>query len=111
MKKYLLSLILVLCIVTLVGCGKKNALVGKWEGKTNDGMLTTFEFKKDGKVDYNNKYNFSSTGTYKIDGKKVTIKLDSWDKEKVYEFSVKNKKLSLKATDKISPSYDDMIKK
>lgn len=111
MKKYLFSLMLILCVVTLVGCGNKNKLVGTWEGKTEDGMKTTFEFKKDGKVNYDNEYGFKSSGTYTTKDNKVTIKLESWDKEKVYEYKVENKKLSLKATDKLSPSYDSMTKK
>lgn len=110
-KKYLVSLITVISIFLVVGCGKSNKLVGTWTGKTNDGLETTFEFKKDGSVNYDNEYGFNSTGTYEIKDDKVTISLESWDKEKVYEYSVNNGKLTLTATDKYSPSYKDMSKK
>ena len=111
MKKIFYSLILVVGVFALVGCGKTNKLVGTWEGKTNDGMNTTFTFKKDGKVDYSNEYGINSNGTYEIKDSEVTIKLESWDKEKVYKFEVKDKKLSLTATDSLSPSYAEMVKK
>lgn len=111
MKKILYSLILVVGVFALVGCGKTNKLIGTWEGKTNDGMSTTFTFKKGDKVEYSNEYGFNSTGTYTIKGSEVTIKLESWDKEKVYKFEVKDKKLSLTASDNLSPSYAEMVKK
>ena len=72
---------------------------------------TTFVFEKGDKVSYENQYGIKSEGTYKVDGKKVTIKLKSWDQEKVYEFEVKDDKLDLTATDKYSPSYKGMEKK
>ena len=108
MKKLLVVLVAVLI---LVGCGKKSPLLGTWNGDTQDGLNTTFIFEKDGNVEYKNEYGFDSEGTYKINKDEVTIKLDSWDKEKVYKFEVKNNKLTLTATDKYSPSYDSMTKK
>ena len=110
MKKVLYSLILLVGVFTLVGCGKSNKLVGTWEGKTNDGMNTTFTFKKDGKVDYSNEYGFNSNGTYTVKDSEVTIKLESWDQTKTYEFKVDGDKLSLIATDAYSPSYSEMVK-
>ena len=111
MKKYFVSIIAVVSLFLVVGCGKTNKLIGTWNGKTNDGLKTTFEFKKDGTVNYDNEYGFISTGTYQIKDNKVTISLESWDKEKVYEFIIKENKLNLTATDKYSPSYDGMTKK
>lgn len=111
MKKFLMSVVAVFALVLVVGCGKGNALVGTWEGATNDSLKTTFTFEKGDKVSYENEFGIKSEGTYKIDGNKVTINLKSWDKEKVYKFEVKDKKLSLTATDQYSPSYKDMIKK
>lgn len=111
MKKVLVCLVAVLSLVIVTGCGKSNKLVGTWEGKTNDGLKTTFEFKKGGDVKYSNEYGFDSEGTYEIDGNMVTINLKTWSQAKKYKFEVKNKKLSLTATDQFSPSYKDMAKK
>ena len=112
MKKVLICLVAVLSLVLVTGCGAKSSpLVGKWDGETNDGMKTTFEFKKGDKVSYSNEYGIKADGTYKIKDDVVTIKLDTWDKEKEYKFEIKDKKLSLTAQDKYSPSYKDMEKK
>ena len=111
MKKIFLSIVLATCLCILTACGKTSDLVGKWEGKTNDGLTTIFEFKKDGKVIYSNEFGFESNGTYKIDNDKVTISLELWSEDKVYEFVIEDKKLSLIATDIYSPSYTDMVKK
>ena len=110
MKKFFVSALCMIALVLVVGCGKSNVLIGTWKGSSNDGLKTTFVFDKDKKVSYENQFGFKSNGTYKIDGNKVTINLKDWNKEKVYEFVVKNKKLSLTATDNYSPSYTDMIK-
>lgn len=46
-------------------------------------------------------------GTYTItDGSKVTIKIDLWDDEKVYEYAVSGGTLKLTATDGLSPDYE-----
>ena len=115
-KKYLLLITLFVSLFLFVGCGKeKSELVGTWKGLT-DGesreyqMETTYTFDDDGTVKYSNEYGFDSTGTYKIDGNKVTIKLTTWDKEKVYEFSIKDDKLTLTIDDQISPTYTDMVR-
>ena len=71
MKKYLLSIVTFFALVLVVGCGSKsNALVGKWNGKTNDGLETTFTFEKNGKVAYENQFGIKSEGTYEIKNKK-----------------------------------------
>ena len=111
MKRFLICMITIMTIFLVTACGSKNALVGTWEGKTNDGLETTFVFKKDGKVEYKNEFGFNSEGTYKTKGDIVTISLESWDKDKEYKFEVKDKKLSLTAQDEYSPSYKDMEKK
>ncbi len=110
MKK-LTVLLVSISLLLLVGCGKKSPLVGTWKGDSNDGLNTTFVFKKNGDVEYKNEFGIESKGTYKINKDEVTIKIESWDKAKVYKFKVKDSKLSLSATDKYSPSYKNMIKK
>lgn len=113
MKKIISLMCVFVCVILLSGCGNKkdtNKLVGTWKGTTNDGLETTFVFKKDKKVDYSNQYGVSSSGTYEIKDDEVTIKLEFWDKEKVYKYEAKDSKLSLTATDRLSPSYKDMEK-
>lgn len=111
MKKLVICLVAVFSLLLITGCGKSNKLVGKWDGATNDGLKTTFEFKKNGDVSYSNEYGFNSEGTYKIKDDVVTITLKSWSEAKEYKFEVKDNKLSLTAQDKYSPSYKDMSKK
>lgn len=111
MRKILFSLVLVMCVCVLAGCGKSNELVGTWEGETTDGMKTTFVFKSGDKVEYSNEFGIKSNGTYKIKDDTVTINLEAWDKEKVYKFSVNDNTLKLSATDAYSPSYNNLTKK
>lgn len=114
MKKYVLSALLVVMLlgslILLTACGS-NELVGKWEGLTNDGLNTTFDFKGDGKVEYSNEYGFNSNGTYEVKDGEVKISLESWGEAKTYKYEIKDGKLKLTATDKYSPSYDGMEKK
>lgn len=110
MKRILVCLIAVISIFLVTGCGK-GSIVGTWEGASSDGLKTTFEFKKDGTVAYDNEYKFASTGDYTIKGDILTIKLESWEKTKEYKYEIKKNKLSLTAQDDYSPSYKDMEKK
>lgn len=112
MKKILLSFVAICSIFMLTACGS-NKIIGTWNGKTEDGLETTFTFKKKDVVTYKNSYGFSSEGTYTIKDDVVTISLKLWDSSLEYKFEIKNKKLSLTPTDKnkYAPSYKDMIKK
>ena len=111
MKKIIICLVALLSLVLITGCGsKKNELVGTWKGETNDGLKTTLTFKKNGDIKYENEYGFDSEGTYEIEDEIVTINLKSWSETKKYKFEIKDKKLSLTAQDKYSPSYTDMAK-
>ena len=111
MKKIIYSLVGVLCLLVIVGCGKKEKIVGTWYGETNDGLETTFVFKSNGNVTYENSYGINSEGTYKVKDDIITISLATWDVSKEYKFEIKDNKLSLTAQDGYSPSYTDMIKK
>lgn len=104
MKKLVISFIA--CLFLFTGCGK-DVLSGSWSGESNDGLKATFTFDN-GKVTYKNDY-FENDGTYTIEDNKVTIK-EVWDNEKVYEFKVDGKTLSLTATDLFSPSYKSLKK-
>lgn len=110
MKKYLLSIVTIVCVLVLVGCSS-NKLRGKWQGATQDGIKTTWEFKSGDKVSYENEFGITSDGTYKIKDNVVTIDLKTWSEPIDYKFEVKNGKLSLTATNQFSPSYIDLEKK
>jgi uncharacterized protein (TIGR03066 family) len=97
-------------IFLVTACGK-STIIGEWEGAADDGLKVAFEFKADGTVAYSNEYSFSSTGTYKVKGSKVTIKLESWEKEKEYKFKIEKNKLSMTAQDDYSPNYTDLNRK
>ena len=109
MKKNIAYVVLFASVLLLTACGG-NKLIGTWEGTSNE-MKTTFTFKSGQKIEYANELGIKSNGTYKINKDEVTIKLEAWEKEKVYKFEVKNNKLSLTATDGYSSSYKDMEKK
>ncbi len=106
MKKFVLAFLLM--AVLLVGCSK-DPIIGTWEGKSNDGIKTTFTFKSGDKMIFANEYGFEKEGTYKIDGDKINIKHDLW--EKTYKFEIKDDKLSLIKIQEYDPEYIDLIKK
>lgn len=108
-KKIVLSLVLVLSLFLVVGCGKKEAIAGTWQGKSTDGIKVTLTFDN-GKFTYKNDYS-STEGTYKIKDDVVTISAEAWSKDKEYKFEIKDGKLSLTANDIISPNYKDLEKK
>ena len=114
-KKILLVTLFAVSLFLLVGCGSsKDELDGTWKGLSdaetrNLQIETTFTFK-DGEVEYHNEYDFHGKGTYEIKDDTVTIKLDLWDKDKVYKFSVKDDTLALTATETYSPSYSELKK-
>ena len=110
MKKTLLSFVAAFFVLLLVGCGKSNKLIGKWTGKTNDGLKTTWVFEKKDVVKYENEFGIKSNGTYKITDNIVTISLESWSNPIDYEFDIHDGKLYLTAQNKYSPSYDGLTK-
>ena len=110
-KKFIFALLTIVALFTITGCGKKNVLLGTWEGKSDANIKTTFIFEKEGKVKYDNEFGADSTGTYEIKEDIVTIELKSWTKKKEYKFEVKDNKLTLTAQDSLSPSYKNMTKK
>lgn len=105
----LVALLLVM-VVVLAGCGSKDPIKGKWSGKNDDGTQTDWEFKGNGNCTMKNEFGFEGKGTYKVEDSKVTIKLEDWDEEKVYEFKVDGNKLSLTPTDPLSPTYAELVK-
>lgn len=110
MKKVLISFVAVCSIFLLTGCGSSNKLIGKWVGKSNDGIESTFTFEKKNVFKYQNEFISENEGTYEIKDDVVTLNLDLWSSPKDYKFEVKDGKLSLTATDQFSPSYTDLEK-
>ena len=105
MKKVLVSVLLCLSLVFITGCGS-DKLKGTWSKATGDELNAIFTFDGKGEVTYKNDF-YENKGTYTIEDNKVTIK-DIWSDNKVYEFTIKDDKLTLKATDNYSPSYKDL---
>lgn len=110
MKRIILSLVVIFAVVLLTACGS-NKLVGTWEGKTTDGIKTTFIFEKKDKVTYKNDFGFNSTGTYEIKDNIVTIDLEIWSSPIEYKYEIKDGKLNLTATNGYSANYEGLTKK
>ena len=105
MKKNIAIVLCILLVGSLAACGSSDALKGSWGCQDNDYGAVTWTF--DGKDECTLKNDFfKGDGTYKIDGSQVNIKLDLWDAEKVYDFTVSGNTLKLTATDALSPNYE-----
>ena len=79
MKKYKkISILVLLCIGMLSGCGKKkpeDALVGKWESVDRKGE--SFIFNDDGTYMYTALNGNDATGTYKITDNEMQLTSDA----------------------------------
>lgn len=104
-----IAVILLFILTFLTGCSS-NAIIGKWSGKSDSDIETTFDFKGNGDVHYNNEYGMESDGKYEIVENMIIIKLETWETEKTYKYEIEDGKLNLKATETISPSYIGMEK-
>ena len=94
MKKSLLVglLAIVFCFV-LVGCGKKNTIVGSWKSK-DYGDTYVYTFNEDGTGNYlvaGSKMEF----TYKIDGNKISITYNDSQSTFDSEYSIENNELDI----------------
>ena len=110
MKKYLIGFLTIVMCFVLVGCGKKNetGIKGVWRlEKVQNGPITiTF---KDKNVMNFTSGTYQSDGTYKVEGNKVTF-YDVWEYDEVFEYEIKDGRLSLNAVDEETMSYIDMEK-
>lgn len=94
-------------LVSLCACGgPSDSLKGTWAGTNDDEVGVTWTFDGGGKCKMENDYGTKDDGTYTIDGDKVSIKLNGWDAEKLYQFTISGSSLSLSATDAMSPNYE-----
>ena len=91
MKKSLLAILLVVLCVTVVGCGKKDPIVGKWAYGSGESFMYTFN--SDGTCHYtaNNK-----DCTYKVDGDKLSITYNGDTSSFDTTFKIEDNKLIIK---------------
>ena len=91
MKKGLLAGLLVVLCVAVVGCGKKDPIVGKWAYGSGESFMYTFN--SDGTCHYtaNNK-----DCTYKVDGEKLSITYEGSDAAFETTFKIEDNKLTIK---------------
>ena len=107
MKKYLLSVLLLLCVFTLVGCTKeekKDPIIGKWEAK-----LGTYSYVYTFNEDKTCEYNAAGTimkCTYTIDGDKISILYDGNTVSFDTTFEITNDKLNVRDSNGKDTFYD-----
>lgn len=108
MKKIISAVLCLGIILSLAACGGGgDALKGKWVQEGTDYGTVTWEFNGNGKCTLDTDFLDNASGTYTItDESKVTIKIDLWEEEKIYEYAVSDGNLKLTATDGLSPDYD-----
>lgn len=102
MRKKFMVLALVLCTVLLLAAcgGSSSPIVGKWKDETTG--MSTIEFKADGTLSAA-ALGQTITGTYKIDGDKITTNV--LEQEATATFKVEGNKLTI-TSDGVSTVYD-----
>lgn len=108
MKKLISAVLCLIIILSLAACsGGGDALKGTWVQENTDYGTVTWDFNGNGKCTLDTDFLDKASGTYTItDDGKITIKIDLWEEEKVYEYTVSDSNLKLTATDGLSPDYD-----
>lgn len=107
MKKVISAVLCLVFVVALVACGGGDALKGTWVQEGTDYGTVTWTFDGNGKCTLDTDFLDKADGTYTVvDDTTVKIKIDLWDEEKAYEYSVSDSALKLTATDGLSPDYD-----
>ncbi len=91
MKKSLLLCLAVVALFVVVGCSKKDPIVGKWAYGSGESFM--FTFNSDGTCHYtaNNK-----DCTYKVDGDKLAITYEGSDAPFETTFKIEDNKLTIK---------------
>ena len=94
MKKVFSMFLVLAMMFALAACGSKDALAGTWKADLGADGVVTWTFNGKGKCTMNNEVT-DQDGTYTIDGDKLLIKVELWDEEKTYTFSVKDNQLTM----------------
>lgn len=95
MKKSASLLLVLTMILALVACGgSKDAVAGTWSADMGADGVVTWTFDGKGGCTMDNTV-MKQTGTYSLNGDQMTVKLENWDNEKVYTFSVDGSSLTM----------------
>ena len=110
MKKSLaLILALVMTCCFLVACGGgDDALKGTWKTPEDSLDNVTWTFDGAGKCTFDNTV-LQQEGTYTIEGTTATVKLELWDAEKKYDFTINGNEMSFIDQAGLA-SYEKLIK-
>lgn len=108
MKKIISAVLCLVIVLSFAACGSGgDALKGTWVQEGTDYGTVTWIFEGNGKCSLDSDFLENAPGTYTItDDGKVSIKIDLWGEEKIYEYTVSENNLKLTATDGLSPDYD-----
>lgn len=107
MKKIIAALLCFVIVLSFAACGSADALKGTWTQESVDYGTVTWTFDGNGKCSLDTDFLDKAPGTYEItDEGKVTIQIDLWGEEKVYEYTVSDSNLKLTATDGLAADYD-----
>ncbi len=109
--KMLISILLVLMLgLALVGCGGGSSgdpLKGKWEGESDDGIVTTWNFDGNGACKMENEFGAKVEGTYTVEDNILMMQMTDWDEANKYEITLNDGKLSIKNVDEsYRPNYE-----
>lgn len=104
MKKLASTLLVLAMIFTLAACGgSKDAVAGTWTGDLGLDGVVTWTFDGKGGCTMENEV-MKQKGTYSLDGNQMTVKLENWDAENVYTFSVDGDSLTMNDNERIAVS-------
>ena len=95
MKKMTAMFLALVLAFSLCACsGSKDAVAGTWSADLGDDGVITWTFDGKGKCSMESIF-LKQDGTYSIDGDQMTVKLELWDSETVYTFSVDGSSLTM----------------
>ena len=103
MRKRIAIVVLVMCaIFLLAACGSASSspIIGTWKDEATG--LMTIEFKDDGTLSVS-ALGQTQTGTYQVDGDKITTKVG--DDEASVTYKVEGDKLTITSEDDVSEVY------
>ena len=96
-----LVLVLALSVFTACDSGSKDAVAGTWKQTDEVNGNWTWTFDGKGKCELNGETSgFKSSGTYTLDesAKTLTVNLEGWSAQKVYNYTLTDTTLDLNET-------------